>query len=484
MNFETNDLFGQMLGYFLKCYKSREKARIINIGGSRSGKTLDTGFLLCYLSDKYKIHKKKRPDGTYDNILSENGEENLIIDVYRNELKKTRKTYEDFLLCISLMGISKQVTMTSVNSDRPSVTFPNGNQINFYGLPDDGKIVEGSKSHIVYFNEALEISARKIIANITMRCEMMEIYDSNPSVTTHFLFDMGKEKKDVISTNTTYKEKKEVLFTHTTYKDNKFLPKTLIDGLEEMCPWDLSDYVLNPKTGKYEWALPENQRKPNVKNIENKTADRRLWLIYGEGLRCARDGAAFNPIWIKDFPTDVQFDTLIYGLDFGWTNDETALSRIGISGKDIYVKLLYYRQCPKSDLLFSELEPILMKEELYIGGETPSIDVVCESQDNKNGDYFVSSLGYQKKENHPNWHFFKVKKPKFRAYSVDLVNLYNLHVVRTPETEKELLNFVYEERNGELTAILHGATGRNNHDHFIDSFLYAIWEVLKHKITR
>jgi len=45
------------------------------------------------------------------------------------------------------------------------------------------------------------------------------------------------------------------------------------------------------------------------------------------------------------------------------------------------------------------------------------------------------------------------------------------------------LNFVYEERNGELTAILHGTRGRNNHDHAIDAMLYACWETLKFKVN-
>lgn len=469
MTFETNDLFGQMLDFFIKQYKKRVKAKIINLGGTRSGKTIDIAFLLIYLADKYKVRKVKNSDGSFDNVLSDEGDEALIIDVYRNELKKTRKTYEDFLLAISIMGISKNVSMTSINSDRPCITFPNGNQITFYGLPDDGKIVEGSKSHIVYFNETLEISARAVIANIILRCEMMEIYDSNPSVTTHWLFDMAESDSDI-------------LYTHTTYKDNKFLPKALIEGVEELCPYDLSDYVKNEKTGKWGWRVPEEQRLPNKANVEKKTANRRLWTIYGEGLRSARDGAAFNVEWIDEFPEDVSFEILVYGLDFGWTNDETALVRVGVSGNNIYVKHLYYRQCPKSDLLFAELEPIFMREEQWIGGIRPKIDVVCESQDNKNGDYFVSSLNFQRMEEHKNWSFFKVRKPKFRTYSVDMLASYNLYVVRTPETEMEFLNFVYEERNGELTAILHGTKGRNNHDHIIDATLYACWEVLKHKI--
>lgn len=475
MKFETTDLFGKMLTHFIEQYKLGKKAKITNIGGSRSGKTIQTAMLLLFLADKYRVKTYVDENGESKIKLTEDGSENLIIDVYRNELKRAKKTFEDFMTTISLMEIGNLVKCSSPNSDRPSITLPNGNIINFYGLPDDGKPVEASKSHIVYFNEALEISSYNIISNVVLRCELMVIFDSNPSATTHWLFDMANKDK-------------EMLNTHTIYRHNRFLPKSLIEGIEELCPYDLSDFIYDEKNDIWVWRVPESQRKPNTRNLERKTANKRNWLIYGEGLRCAREGQAFEGMtFIEQFPNeeqeDIQFDFLIYGLDFGWTNDETALVRVGVSGSDIYVKLLYYRQCPKSDLLFAELESIFIKEEEFLGGKEPTIDVVCESQDNKNGDYFVSSLNYQKREHHNNWNFFKVKKPKFRSYSVDLVNTYNLYVVRNEHTETEFLNFVYEERNGELTAILHGTRGRNNHDHAIDAMLYACWETLKFKVN-
>jgi hypothetical protein len=43
-----------------------------------------------------------------------------------------------------------------------------------------------------------------------------------------------------------------------------------------------------------------------------------------------------------------------------------------------------------------------------------------------------------------------------------------------------LLNYVFEERNGEITSKLHGTRGRNDHDHYIDSVLYACWLMLRY----
>lgn len=463
------ELFTQMLEFFLSRYFDGKKAEIGNLGGSRSGKTYQAAHLLLFLADKYKVSTERKGDVTRS-ILDSDGKEALIIDVYRKRLKDVRKTFADFCSCIQLLN-ADGFKVSSPNSDSPTITAPNGNMITFNRLPDDNKPIEAGKSHIIYFNEVLEIPSRKIISNAIMRCEMLVIYDSNPSLTTHWFFD--KIEKDAT-----------MLATHTTYRDNEHLTQSIIDGIEQFCPWDFKDYVKDGN-GKWVWRVPEDERTPNNFNIDNKTADKRLWLIYGEGLRSAREGSAFPHMqWIHEFP-DMSFDTILYGLDFGWTNDETALVRVGISGKDIFVQPLYYKQCPKSDLLYAEIEQILINEEkLYSEGDFIfDLNIVCESQDNRNGDHFVSSLSHSRDVyGHLNWHFFKVKKPRYRSMAVDLVNMYNLYVVKSPITETEFLNFVFEERNGEITSILQGTRGRNNHDHIIDAMLYACWEALKYKI--
>jgi PBSX family phage terminase large subunit len=475
MAFETNELFGKMLKYFIDNYRVRKKAEIVNVGGTRSGKTYDCAFMLMYLADKYKVENRRNDDGTFDSVLNANGSERLIIDVYRNELKKVRKTFEDFLACISLMGIGKRVVCSSINSDRPTITFPNGNVISFYGLPDDGTMVEASKSHIVYFNEALEIPTRSVISNIVMRCEMMIIYDANPRETTHWLFDLG--------------ESGGCLYTHTTYKDNKFLPPSIIQGIESMCPWDLSDYVKDEASGRWYWTKGEDERKPNEVNLSTKSANRRNWLVYGEGLRCAREGSAFEDvIWVADIPDDIEIDSVVWGLDFGYRVHESALSVNILSGGSIYSKCLLYKSFDNPERLFEALEPILSEQEEWYKSlsefdkEKPPMYIVCESQDNFEGTHFVQMIKQVSMwRGHFNWDFGKVsKRPRFKQDLISNINRFSFHVVRTSVTETELLNYVFEERNGEITSKLHGTRGRNDHDHYIDSVLYACWLMLRY----
>jgi phage terminase large subunit len=481
-NFNKTWLFDEMLNHFLSEYKKRNKARIISLGGTRSGKTIQTAILLLFIADKYKITKKKRKDSNQeDSILDVNGNLDLIIDVYRNELVNTRKTYDDFVMTLGILGIKKNVEYSSPNANRPWIKLPNGNTIYFNGLPADGSEVQAAASHMVYFNEVLEVQNQKTIKNIIMRCELMVIYDSNPSSTSHFIFDMiDKDNR--------------VLYLHSTYRDNPYLPQQSIDEIEESCPWDLDCYVLNKKTNKWEWLLPEHERPINKKNEENGTIDRQRWIIFGEGQRCAREGSAFSPIWISEFPEDVTFDVIGYGLDFGFTSDETAFVRVGLSGRNIYAKLLFYEAIQKKnqniddvlEYLHERLSKI-MKDEFkgILKGVTKKIPIVCESQDQREGVSFVSALQNMNiKNKEKRYVFCKVKKYKFKIWAVDLINRFVLHVVKTRITEKELINFVFEEKNGELTSILHGVKGRNNYDHFIDALMYFCWEVLRYFVNK
>ena len=147
------ELFTRMLEFFLANYKVGKKSEIVNLGGSRSGKTYEAAHLLLFFADKYKV-STEIIGGVSRSILDGSGKESLIIDVYRKQLKDVKKTFADFCACIQLLNASG-FKVSSSNSDSPSITAPNGNIITFNGLPDDNKPIEAGKSHIIYFNEAL-----------------------------------------------------------------------------------------------------------------------------------------------------------------------------------------------------------------------------------------------------------------------------------------------------------------------------------------
>ena len=159
---------------------------------------------------------------------------------------------------------------------------------------------------------------------------------------------------------------------------------------------------------------------------------------------------------------------------------------MAISGRNMYVKLLFYEQiASKNDGVdyiignFYEKIKLIFENERkeFFGDENRQLDIVCESQDNRDGRSVVMLLRNAALEENNGLNFFKVKKYKFKIQGVDLINRYKLHIVKDTNIESEFLNFVFEEKDGGLTTRLHGKNGRNNKDHSVDATLYVGWEV-------
>ena len=192
-----------------------------------------------------------------------------------------------------------------------------GNNIYFRGL-DDEKNMEGFPSHIAFINEALDVRQEQI-AGILMRCEHIFAMDWNPKVTQHWAFN--------------FENRPNCLFTHSTYKDNKHLPQTVINEIESYDPG-------------------------NPINIKNGTADDFRHRVYALGERCARTGLIFPYVnWITHFPDDVE--RVWYGLDFGFTNEPSALVKIAQKGSDLFLQELLYSPTDTSELLYEIIHPIV-----------------------------------------------------------------------------------------------------------------------------
>lgn len=79
------------------------------------------------------------------------------------------------------------------------------------------------------------------------------------------------------------------------------------------------------------------QEHDRTENIQ----DKELWRVYARGLTGNISGLIF-PNWTqidpKDFP-DVDF---VIGLDFGYTNDPTAMVKVAVIGESVFIKELCY----------------------------------------------------------------------------------------------------------------------------------------------
>lgn len=184
----------------------------------------------------------------------------------------------------------------------------NGNLIEFFSV-DNEQRVRGRKRHICWPNEANEISKEKMM-QLLLRTEAFMILDYNPSMEDSYIYDEVLQRDDCS-------------LMVTDYTDNKFLGREIIQEIERL-----------------------------------KETDPEAWKIYGMGQRGEGRMGIIFPKWsscttLPDLP-------FWYGVDFGFTNDPTAVIRIYY---DRNQKTLYFKEVAyEKGLLNSDIIRIIKQD--------------------------------------------------------------------------------------------------------------------------
>jgi len=173
------------------------------------------------------------------------------------------------------------------NQTNMEYTFPNGSYFHFRGCKEAQKL-HGPRYDITWANEVMELpyeSHRQIV----MRTSEEIIYDFNPSLNSHWIFEKVQKRDDCA-------------WIHSTFRDNPMLPAT---DRAEILAYDPN----------------------NPENVRQGTADKWAWAVYGLGQRGRREGAIFNiaPEIIDYWPEQHLCDKWGFGLDFGYSDDPAAL---------------------------------------------------------------------------------------------------------------------------------------------------------------
>lgn len=192
----------------------------------------------------------------------------------------------------------------SLNKTEMIYKLPNGSYFEFFSTDSEQKL-RGRKRHILYVNEANELSFLEF-QQLQMRTKNFTIIDYNPSFSDdHWINQLNEEEK--------------TFHFVTTYKDNPFLEQRIIDEIESL-----------------QW--------------KNET----LWRVYGLGQRAIIEGLVFKNFFdIEEIPEHIRLRGL--GMDFGYTNDPTAIIDvavdIGINTIDLYLDEI----CYKTEMLSSDI---------------------------------------------------------------------------------------------------------------------------------
>lgn len=183
-------------------------------------------------------------------------------------------------------------------------TFSNGSWVEFFSCDNEQKL-RGRKRKILYVNEANEINFLEW-QQLKLRTTRFTIMDYNPSFSDeHWICDVNRDKR-----------------THhfiTTYKDNPFLEQTVIDEIESL-----------------------------------KSKNFSLWQIYGLGQQAMVEGLVFRNVEVVErIPSSPYRRRRFIGMDFGYTNDPTAIVDVLIEEE---TKTIYLDEiCYKTSMLTSDI---------------------------------------------------------------------------------------------------------------------------------
>jgi phage terminase large subunit len=299
------------------------------------------------------------------------------------------------------------------NKSNRSFRCVNGSLVEFNSYSDEQDAKSGKRQRL-FVNEANGVPY-EVFEQLRMRTTKQVIIDFNPSAEFW-----------------AHKRLQEAHWVITSFRDNAFISPAV------------RERILS-----YE---------PTKENIERGTADKYRWDVYGLGKVGRLEGLVL-PNWERGkFPDDYKWR--IYGLDFGYTNDPTALVEIRLHRGNLHVKEHLYRSGLTNQDISREMERIgIDRNELIIAdsAEPKSIEEI----------------------NRMGWHIRGATKGKDSInQGIDILKRYKL-IVEGENIAKELNSYIWaKDRNGNLLN-----KPIDSFNHCIDAMRYAITNRYKRLYT-
>ena len=372
---------------------------IVLPGGTRSGKTIAVIQWIIYY------------------CLINTGKEIVICRDTLTNLKRT--TLKDFqALCYGLDDYGAMAPNMTLNKAELIANI-NGNTITFIGLLDDPMRVYGLKSDLFYINEAIA-TYKHTFLQLNQRSEEGGILDCNPSAPNSWVYKL--------------EQRPDAKFFRTTYLDNPFLNEEIVKEIEA-----------------YE---------PTPHNIEQGTADERMWSIYGKGL-VFKGKEIIYPNWDTYEEDPEEYDEIFYGLDFG-INHPLACIKVMVNGRDLYVREIIYERGIMD--LSLHVSPVLLAEPAIANGDTY---VICDSAEQKSIHTLIS-------DNIP---AFGVKKPPGSVLTgIRKVAKYNIHIHEDSHNAQNEFNNYKWKVDTKTDTILDVPV--KMHDDICDALRYVVYTYL------
>ena len=270
--------------------------------------------------------------------------------------------------------------------------FANGSSIEFFSADSEGRL-RGARRQIVYINEANNIDFESYY-QLAIRTSDAIYIDFNP---THEFW-----------AHTEVLPEEDSEFIILTYNDNEALPDTI--------KRDIELNRIKAETSAY-WA--------------------NWWKVYGLGQVGTLQGAIYDDFTIVEGFDTSEWRFIALGLDWGFSNDPTALVAVYKKGDAILVhELLYTQGLTNQDIAakFKEL------------GITRAWEVVADSAEPKSIEE-IYRLGFNIKP--------AEKGPDSIRNGIDILKRYQLHVTQSSTNLiKELRSYTWAtDKEGKNTGV-------------------------------
>ena len=214
-------------------------------------------------------------------------------------MRKVGSTLKDscWQLVLDTLSQFHVLTLCNINKSVQTIELPNGSIFLFKGMDDSEKIKSIAGITDIWAEEATEFTEEDIEQlNLRLRAKTdgLQMYFSfNPVSKANWVYRRWFRDGAIIHDDT--------VIHRSTYRDNRFLPDAYIETIEKM-----------------------SQTNPTY------------YRIYALGEFCSLDKLVYNNWRVEAFepPTDGK---LIVGLDFGFTNDPTAIVASIVKDDDLFI---------------------------------------------------------------------------------------------------------------------------------------------------
>ena len=390
----------QLTNVFKRNFQSLPSKKIkINRGGTRSSKTYSLAqlFVVWLLTGIIRQDKK-----TGDNEYIKKG----TASVTRKTFPALRTTaMKDFL---EILHESKTYDLIDHSKTLNTFTYQN-RTVEFFSADNEQK-VRGKGQALLWCTEGNELNFDLEYFQLFIRTTHYTFIDFNPSDELTWI-NQELELKRLPELN-------DVDVIISTHKDNRFLPKSMHDEIE---------YLIKSNPSYYQ--------------------------IYGLGMYGKIEGLIFPEFHIVPYSSISEMPIYNYGLDWGFSNDPTALIEIRIKGDNLYLhEIIYETGLTNTDII----------DALRVFNITSQHTIIADHAEPKS----IEDLFRAGFDIHP-----CVKGTDSIKHGIDKIKDYKIHVTSSSlSTIKEFRSYVWAlDKNGYA---LNKPVDKMNHS--IDAIRYSL----------